>query len=40
MGLRIVIKTAGHWFKGLIFKVDTEIQFGTTTNPFLASEIS
>jgi hypothetical protein len=33
MGLRTVIKTAGHWLKGLVFKVDREIQFDQTTNP-------
>tara|TARA_R110001592_G_scaffold63800_1_gene195726 strand:+ start:2221 stop:2799 length:579 start_codon:yes stop_codon:yes gene_type:complete len=33
MALRTVIKTAGHWLKGLVFKVDREIQFDVTTNP-------
>ena len=37
MGLRTVFKTAGHWFKGLIVKVDSEIQFDTTTNPEIDS---
>jgi len=33
MGLRTILKTAGHWLKGSIVKVDSEIQFDTTTNP-------
>jgi len=37
MGLRTVIKTAGHWLKGLVFKVDREIQFDVTTNPEIDS---
>lgn len=37
MALRQVIKTAGHWLKGLVFKVDREIQFDQTTNPEIDS---
>ncbi len=37
MGLRTVIKTAGHWLKGSIFKVDSEIQFDATSNPEIDS---
>jgi len=37
MGLRTVFKTAGHWFKGLIVKVDSEIQFDQTSNPEIDS---
>jgi len=37
MVLRTVIKTAGHWLKGLIFKVDSEIQFDQTINPEIDS---
>ena len=37
MALRTVIKTAGHWLKGLVFKVDREIQFDVTTNPEIDS---
>ena len=37
MGLRTVFKTAGHWFKGLIVKVDSEIQSDTITNPEIDS---
>ena len=33
MALRTVLKTAGHWLKGLVFKVDREIQFDQTVNP-------
>lgn len=37
MGLRTVLKTAGHWLKGLILKVDREIQFDQTINPEIDS---
>ena len=37
MGLRTILKTAGHWLKGSIVKVDSEIQFDTTTNPEIDS---
>ena len=37
MALRQVIKTAGHWLKGLVFKVDSEIQFDKTINPEIDS---
>jgi hypothetical protein len=37
MGLRTIFKTAGHWLKGSIVKVDSEIQFDTTTNPEIDS---
>ena len=37
MGLRTILKTAGHWLKGAIVKVDSEIQFDTTTNPEIDS---
>jgi hypothetical protein len=37
MGLRTVLKTAGHWLKGLILKVDREIQFDQTVNPEIDS---
>ena len=37
MALRTVLKTAGHWLKGLIFKVDREIQFDQTINPEIDS---
>jgi hypothetical protein len=37
MGLRTIFKTAGHWLKGAIVKVDSEIQFDTTTNPEIDS---
>jgi hypothetical protein len=37
MGLRTVLKTAGHWLKGSIVKVDSEIQFDSTTNPEIDS---
>ena len=33
MALRQVIKTAGQWLRGLVFKVDREIQFDQTINP-------
>jgi len=39
MALREVTRTAGHWLKGLIFKIDSEIQFNDVGNPLL-SEIS
>ena len=37
MGLRTILKTAGHWLKGSIVKVDSEIQFDTVTNPEIDS---
>lgn len=37
MALRTVLKTAGHWLKGLVFKVDREIQFDQTVNPEIDS---
>lgn len=37
MGLRTIFKTAGHWLKGAIVKVDSEIQFDTITNPEIDS---
>ena len=37
MALRTVLKTAGHWLKGLILKVDREIQFDQTINPEIDS---
>ena len=37
MGLRTIFKTAGHWLKGAIVKVDSEIQFDVTTNPEIDS---
>ena len=37
MGLRTIFKAAGHWLKGSIFKVDSEIQFDATTNPEIDS---
>ncbi len=37
MGLRTILKTAGHWLKGSIVKVDSEVQFDTTTNPEIDS---
>lgn len=33
MGLKKFFNTAGFWVKGLIFKVDQEIQFNVTANP-------
>jgi len=38
MSLRTVVHTAGSWLKGLIFKVDKEIQFDQTANPEINSE--
>ena len=37
MGLRTILKTAGHWLKGSILKVDSEIQFDATSNPEIDS---
>lgn len=37
MGLRTIFKTAGHWLKGSIVKVDSEIEFDTITNPEIDS---
>ncbi len=37
MGLRTILKTAGHWLKGSIVKVDSEIQFDVTSNPEIDS---
>jgi hypothetical protein len=35
MALRKITKAAGHWLAGTILKVDSEIQFDTTSNPEL-----
>jgi hypothetical protein len=37
MGLRTIFKAAGHWLKGSIFKVDSEIQFDAKSNPEIDS---
>ena len=38
MGLRTIFKAAGHWLKGSILKVDSEIQFDQTINPEIDSQ--
>lgn len=35
MGLRTILHTSGHWLKGLVVKVDSEIKFDTTTTPII-----
>jgi hypothetical protein len=37
MGLKKMLWTAGWWFKGLIFKIDSELQFNDTANPEIDS---
>ncbi len=37
MGLRTIFKAAGHWLKGSIVKIDSEIQFDVTANPEIDS---
>lgn len=37
MGLRIVKRIAGHWLRGLILRIDSELQFDVITNPEINS---